>query len=246
MRCCLNSSMQTCLTSWGESVVQGKRGILSSIFGAVRSKEEPGKKSVDCLPFGSKDEHRRSQPLLENLDCTGNLKRSADSVDSVKPYEPPALGKSSRITPVGSEEVAAVSTSQSANSSCSVEDSVEVLSVIRYNKLKMSAPPSTLHSISGSDTGSIMSQGYDSRLGNFQLSKSEARLDQARVSSTHQEKLRSQSSSRPGGGREGEEGGFGSYLRRSSAPEIDHESPGEEEEREARRRREVSYTRSLE
>ena len=117
-----------------------------------------------------------------------------------------------------------MSTSQSANSSCSVEDSVEVLfllldqllyidtlqvlSVIRYNKLKMSAPPSTLHSISGSDTGSIMSQvlsediniitdttfrqGYDSRLGNFQLSKSEARLDQARVAATHQEKLRSQ------------------------------------------------------
>ena len=121
MRCRFASSMQTCLTFWGESVVQGKRGILSSIFGAVRSKEEPGKKSVDCLPFGrwdehqhphiiltniftnililtnmvitasivasslppSKDEHRRSQPLLENLDCTGNLKRSADSVDSV-------------------------------------------------------------------------------------------------------------------------------------------------------------------
>ena len=70
-------------------------------------------------------------------------------------------------------QVTAVS-SQSANSSCSVEDSVEVhlktlsfsyqchivqvLSVIRYNKLKMSAPPSTLHSISGSDTASIMSQ----------------------------------------------------------------------------------------
>ena len=116
-----------------------------------------------------------------------------------------------------------MSTSQSANSSCSVEDSVEVLfllldqllidtlqvlSVIRYNKLKMSAPPSTLHSISGSETGSIMSQvtfediniitdttflqGYDSRLGNFQLSKSEARLDQARVAANHQEKLRSQ------------------------------------------------------
>ena len=55
------------------------------------------------------------------------------------------------------QQVTAVS-SQSANSSCSVEDSVEVLSVIRYNKLKMSAPPSTLHSISGSDTASIMSQ----------------------------------------------------------------------------------------
>ena len=70
------------------------------------------------------------------------------------------------------QQVTAVS-SQSANSSCSVEDSVEVLphpdqpsisnivqvlSVIRYNKLKMSAPPSTMHSISGSDTASIMSQ----------------------------------------------------------------------------------------
>ena len=31
----------------------------------------------------SKEDHRRSQPLLENLDCTGNLKRSADSVDSM-------------------------------------------------------------------------------------------------------------------------------------------------------------------
>ena len=35
-----------------QSGFQGKRGILSSIFGVVRSKEESGKKSVECLPFG--------------------------------------------------------------------------------------------------------------------------------------------------------------------------------------------------
>ena len=35
-----------------QSAFQGKRGILSSIFGVVRSKEESGKKSVECLPFG--------------------------------------------------------------------------------------------------------------------------------------------------------------------------------------------------
>ena len=43
-------------------------------------------------------------------------------------------------------------------SSLYCRDILQVLSVIRYNKLKMSAPPSTLHSISGSDTASIMSQ----------------------------------------------------------------------------------------
>ena len=234
-------------------VGEERRGILSSIFDKVRPKEE-SRKSVECLPFGSKDDHRRSVPLLESMDCTGSfrskdeLKRSADSVDSVvqKLYEPPALGKSSRITPVGAEEVTAVS-SQSGASSCLETDSVEVLSVIRYNKVKMSAPPSTLHSVSGSDTASVLSQreaclGCDSRLGAPpQLTKSEERL-----LVVGQEKLRSRSSSRPEA-KEGEEGQVSAFYRRSSAPEIDHESPGEEEERsEARRRREMSYTRSLE
>jgi hypothetical protein len=141
------------------------RGILSSIFDKVRPKEEG--RQEGCLPFGSREDHRRSQPLLVNIiDCTGSfrgkedtMRRSADSVDSVvqKPYEPPALGKSSRITPVGGEEVTAIS-SQSGASSCLETDSVEVLSVIRYNKIKMSATPSGLQSISGSDTASVASQ----------------------------------------------------------------------------------------
>ena len=163
MRCRFASSMQTCLTFWGESVFQGKRGILSSIFGAVRSKEEPGKKSVDCLPFGRWDEHQhprhhphqhvhqhphqygdhrqhrcqqpapqqgRAPPIAAasgksrlhwKPETLRRLRRLCgdlcDNIDFAliqifnqpwkvqKPYEPPALGKSSRITPVGGEEV---------------------------------------------------------------------------------------------------------------------------------------------
>jgi len=226
-----------------------KRGILSSIFDKVRSKEE-GKKAqtTECLPFSTKDEHRKSQPLLENIiDCAASfrnskdeLKRSQDSVDSIvqKPYEPPALGKSSRITPVGGEEPPV--SSQSTGSSCMETDSVEVLSVIRYNKNKAtsSTTPTTLRSQSGSDTNSILSQqcvSCDNR-----LSKSERSLDEAR-SRALSDHHRSRSSSRPDG--PDNESLSGSYLRRSSAPEIDHESPGEEEERY---KREISYTRSLE
>ena len=110
-----------------------RRGILSSIFDKVRSKEEPrGRGGGECLPFGGKEEHRRSQPLLDNIiDCTGTFRGKEDKEELVgKPYEPPALGKSSRITPVGGEEPAAAS-SQSGGSSCLEPDSVEVLSVIR-------------------------------------------------------------------------------------------------------------------
>lgn len=226
-----------------------KRGILSSIFDKVRSKEE-GKKAqtIECLPFSTKDEHRKSQPLLENIiDCAASfrnskdeLKKSQDSVDSIvqKPYEPPALGKSSRITPVGGEEPPV--SSQSTGSSCMETDSVEVLSVIRYNKNKVtsSTTPTTLRSQSGSDTNSILSQqcvSCDNR-----LSKSERSLDEARTRALS-DHHRSRSSSRPDA--PDAESLSGSYLRRSSAPEIDHESPGEEEERY---KREISYTRSLE
>ena len=196
-----------------------KRGILSSIFDKVRSKDENGKKTVDCLPFGKdrSDDHRKSQPLLDNLllDCTGGRGRE-DSADSImqKPYEPPALGKSSRITPVGGGgEEQAASSHQSQLTSGLETDAVEVLSVIRYNKNKISSSltPSTMRSHSGSDTASVVSQ-------------------QCLACTDGQE----------GAGAECE---HLSFLRRSSAPEIDQEWEGEEEEG-GRGRREI-FTRSL-
>ena len=113
-----------------------KRGILSSIFDKVRSKDESGKKSVDCLPFGKErsEDQRKSQPLLDNLllDCTGGRARE-DSADSIvqKPYEPPALGKSSRITPVGGAEEAPATSQTQAAATEPPDPAVEVLSVIR-------------------------------------------------------------------------------------------------------------------
>ena len=191
-----------------------KRGILSSIFDKVRSKDESGKKSVDCLPFGKErsEDQRKSQPLLDNLllDCTGGRARE-DSADSIvqKPYEPPALGKSSRITPVGGGgEEQTASSHQSQLTSGLETDAVEVLSVIRYNKNKIgsSLTPSTMRSHSGSETASVVSQHC-----------------LACTDGTECEHL--------------------SYLRRSSAPEIDQEWEGEGEEG-GRGRREI-FTRSL-
>ena len=113
------------------------RGILGSIMDRVRSKDEGGggggRRTVDCLPF-SKEELRRSQPLLDNLllDCAGG-KKGHDSGDSIvqKPYEPPALGKSSRITPVGGAEEAPATSQTQAAATEAPDPAVEVLSVIR-------------------------------------------------------------------------------------------------------------------
>ena len=115
------------------------RGILGSIMDRVRSKDEGGggggggRRTVDCLPF-SKEELRRSQPLLDNLllECAGG-KKGHDSGDSIvqKPYEPPALGKSSRITPVGGAEEAPATSQTQAAATEAPDPAVEVLSVIR-------------------------------------------------------------------------------------------------------------------
>ncbi len=51
----------------------------------------------------------------------------------VKPFEPPGLGKPSRVTPVGLDE----EPDQQSIDSVLESDSVEVLSVIRYNKSKL-------------------------------------------------------------------------------------------------------------
>lgn len=196
-----------------------KRGILSSIFDKVRSKED-GKKTVDCLPF-SKDEHRKSQPLLDNIiDCAGGFRSNKEGEAGLaKPYEPPALGKSCRITPVGGVELMAaavpVTTMEPA--------SVEVLSVIRYSKLgpgsRQGGPSSSLAcSASGSDTPASCASSV--------------------VSGAPGRPTRSRSSSRPDPPEPDCGGPLGTaFLRRSSAPEIEHEATGEE-------RREI-FTRSL-
>ena len=51
----------------------------------------------------------------------------------MKPYEPPGLGKPSRVTPVGLDEDPDALSQDSLLES----DSVEVLSVIRFNKSKL-------------------------------------------------------------------------------------------------------------
>ena len=75
----------------------------------------------------------------------------------VKPFEPPGLGKPSRVTPVGLDE----EPDQQSIDSVLESDSVEVLSVIRYNKSKLGS--STVGSVttcsdkrsSSSETNSI-------------------------------------------------------------------------------------------
>ena len=109
----------------------------------------------------------------------------------------------------------------------------------RYNKNKVtsSVTPSTLRSQSGSDTASIMSQQCLACTDN-RLTRSERSLDEPRERCLL-DQHRSRSSSRPE--HHGDQETMSSYMRRSSAPEIDHESPAEED---LRSRREM-YTRSL-
>ena len=102
--------------------------------------------------------------------------------------------------------------------------------------------PSTLRSNSDSDSGSIISQpclACDGRLTQSERSL-DTQPDTSRLHVQHcaMDSARSRSSSRPEDRSEAENL---SFMRRSSAPEIDHESPAEEE---VRSRREM-YTRSL-
>ena len=71
----------------------------------------------------------------------------------MKPYEPPGLGKPSRVTPVGLDEDPDVMSTDSVLES----DTVEVLSVIRYNKNKLGSSTGTSdkRSSSSADTNSL-------------------------------------------------------------------------------------------
>ena len=72
----------------------------------------------------------------------------------VKPYEPPGLGKPSRVTPVGLDEDP---DALSQDSNLLESDSVEVLSVIRFNKSKLgtSSTGTSDKRSSSSDTNSL-------------------------------------------------------------------------------------------
>ena len=105
-----------------------------------------------------------------------------------------------------------------------------------------SVTPSTLRSNSDSDSGSIISQpclACDNRLTQSDRSL-DTQPDTSRLHVQHcaGDSARSRSSSKPEDRSEAENL---TYMRRSSAPEIDHESQAEEE---VRSRREM-YTRSL-
>ena len=130
-------------------------GILSSILDKVCLKND--NLSLECLPW-------RTENTMSYKNCSDSLKyekesarRSQENLDCVqKPYEPPCLGKSSRITPVkaaGNEEMAP------GVKPLKYSDSVEVLSVIRYNKMKNgNTTPSPINFDSSSDMDSIYGQ----------------------------------------------------------------------------------------
>ena len=152
----------------------------------------------------------------------------------VKPFEPPGLGKPSRVTPVGLDE----EPDQQSIDSVLESDSVEVLSVIRYNKSKLGS--STVGSVttcsdkrsSSSETNSIFNNAAnlpcpacDAAAANRRVrSRSATRAEE------HQEKfgdLTSLTSSEAitvattASATSTTTGSLPSIIRRSSAPEID-------------------------
>ena len=72
----------------------------------------------------------------------------------MKPYEPPGLGKPSRVTPVGLDE----DPDQMSTDSILESENVEVLSVIRYNKKLGSSTGTSDKRSSSSDTNSLFNR----------------------------------------------------------------------------------------
>ena len=129
-----------------------KQGIISSILDKVCLKNDL---SLECLPWRTESLSYRN--CSENMKCEkDSSRRSQEDLDFVqKPYEPPCLGKSSRITPVktGNEDI------PPGVKPLKYSDSIEVLSVIRYNnKMKTGNSPSPVSFDSGSDGDSIYGQ----------------------------------------------------------------------------------------
>lgn len=125
-----------------ETTADVKRGILSSILEKVRSKEEAAMAAAASSgSAGTKPQQRLLAPLASSESLTvseaSSKRLSAAGTDSsvvVKPYEPPGLGKPSRVTPVGLDEEPH---DHLSTDSLLESDNVEVLSVIRFNKSKL-------------------------------------------------------------------------------------------------------------
>ena len=145
-----------------------KRGLLSSILEKVRSKDSESLSTGGATSSSSKDSNKLYQganissiqnnqtrsshisglaPLAssESLATTTASIGSIGSTSSVihKPFEPPGIGKPSRVTPVGLDEADdndtlsagdRLSVTESGMSVNQDTSSVEVLSVIRFNK----------------------------------------------------------------------------------------------------------------
>ena len=145
-----------------------KRGLLSSILEKVRSKDSESPSVGGTTSSSSKDSNKINHgannatsmptnqtrlsriPGLAPLASSESLATTTASIGSIgstssvihKPFEPPGIGKPSRVTPVGLDEAddneticagdgLSVTESMSVNQDTS---SVEVLSVIRFNK----------------------------------------------------------------------------------------------------------------
>ena len=159
-----------------------KRGLLSSILEKVRSKDSESPSVGGTTSSSSKDSNKahpgapatgvistQIRPVhglsLAPLASSESLATTTASVGSVgstssvihKPFEPPGLGKPSRVTPVGLDEAdendnMSCGDRLSATESMSINQdtsSVEVLSVIRFNKSVSSAIGGTGSSLGG-------------------------------------------------------------------------------------------------
>jgi len=135
----------------------------------VKSKEE----TAAAAALAAAQKHLRPSPSLAPLASTESLTPSesttgsstikrlsssvtGESVSTVvhKPYEPPTIGKSSRVTPVGLDEEPERLSADSRMEG----DGVEVVSLIRFNKSKLGSCSTTTSekpSGSSSDTNSL-------------------------------------------------------------------------------------------
>uniref|UniRef100_A0A0K2T2M6 Uncharacterized protein n=1 Tax=Lepeophtheirus salmonis TaxID=72036 RepID=A0A0K2T2M6_LEPSM len=143
-----------------EISIDSKKGIISSFLQKVRQRNDNSDNIKDIYkPNESKK--------YEKEECTNGttFKRLSSKLSDMtneqqnihKPYEPPVLGKPSRVTPVGLDEGDTCSNQNAdkiSTDSCLESDSVEVLSVIRFNKMKFQGATSTSTNVLGGSSSS--------------------------------------------------------------------------------------------